>query len=108
MGGDDGGTYLVIEASILIEIIEIGREGISTPKIHISDLKVVVDYPKISTRFRRERGREGVDIQVQRLCSLPSLSDTNCIAGSGARYSGCWVMNSAGGKMRERNRSRFC
>ena len=37
------GTYLVIEASVVIEIIEISRKGFSTPKFHISDLKVVVD-----------------------------------------------------------------
>jgi hypothetical protein len=98
VGDDDIGTYLVIEASVVIKIIEIGREGFSTPKFHISDLKVVVDYPKISTRSGGRRDGGGRDIQVQRLCVSPSSSDRNSIEASGARYSGCWVMNSIEGK----------
>ena len=63
-GGDDGGTNLVIEASVVIKIIEIGGEGFSTPKLHVGDLKVVVDCFKISIWTG---GVGGVCIQVQRL-----------------------------------------
>ena len=54
-GGGNGGTYLIIEASVAIKVIEIGREGFSTPKFHIGDLKVVVDCLKIRIQSGERR-----------------------------------------------------
>ena len=54
-GGGNGGTYLIIEASVVIKVIEIGRECFSTPKFHIGDLKVVVDCLKISIQSGKRR-----------------------------------------------------
>jgi hypothetical protein len=44
-GGINGerGTYLVVEATLMIEVIEERRVGLSAPQVHICNLKVIED-----------------------------------------------------------------
>jgi len=37
------GTYLVIETTLMIEVIEERRVGLSAPQVHIGNLKVIED-----------------------------------------------------------------
>jgi hypothetical protein len=39
--GDD--VYLVVKASVVIEIIKVRREGFSAPKVHIGNLEIVIN-----------------------------------------------------------------
>jgi hypothetical protein len=59
-----GSTYLIIEAPVAIEIIEVRGEGFSAPKFHIGDLKVVVNchhQPSGCSFGKRER-RTGAEV----------------------------------------------
>lgn len=37
------GTYLVVEAALMIEVVEERRVGLSAPQVHIGNLKVIED-----------------------------------------------------------------
>jgi hypothetical protein len=36
--------YLVVEAAVVIEMVEVLQIDLSAPKVHVGNLKVVIDY----------------------------------------------------------------
>ena len=90
----------------MIEIIEIGRKGFSTPKFHISDLKVVVDFIlKLAPEGRKE---------VERHTGAKIVSVTAIVGQELHRGIRREVLGVLGDefyreeKEHERNRSMFC
>ena len=43
-GQGRGKMYLVVEAAVVIEMVEVRQIDLSAPKVHVANLKVVIDY----------------------------------------------------------------
>ena len=93
-------SYLVVKASVVIEVVKVRQIGFAPPEFHVGYLKVVVNWFYGAARSATVQGtwvfaREK-DVQIQRLKSLPPSSDMNFIALPGTTYSGYMFMKSEG------------
>jgi hypothetical protein len=88
--GGSSRMHLVVEASVVVEMVEIGQESFSVPKFHTSNLKVVVDYPKISTWSGGRRGGRGRQTYRCKGCVHHCCHQTQALLQGLAWLGGTW------------------